>query len=185
MQQLNFDQLRRQAKDAGGGDPIPNGEYPATVATCEFTQTNTGKPMLKLRAKVNGGPHEGRTIWDQLTLSTENDNAVAIFLRHLKALGLSDEFLGTNPSFDHLAAALVGKSAVFVLGQKTWQGKQRNEVKDIRPLVGVGPSIPQVPNIPTPAVPTPTPDIPIEPQTIPVAPPVQDNSTPAPPKPPF
>lgn len=190
MQQIPWDQLVRQAENAGGGDPVPANDYAITIASAEAKSSSTGKPMIKLKAKIVGGPHDGRVLWTQLTLSVDNDNAVAIFFRQMAALGLGKEYFAQQPSFENVAQALVGRSAIFEVGIKTWQNQPRNEVSNIKPAGAVPGIAPQAPVAPAPPA-TPVPPVPAAPVAeapavpVPPTPATETSPTPAPPAPPF
>lgn len=155
---MNWGDLINKAESAGGGDPIPANDYTVVVASAEAKSSSTGKPMLKVKARVQGGPFDGRVLWTNMTLSVENDNAVAIFMRQLGSFGLGKEYFAQNPSFEQVAQALVGRSAVFVVKVGTYQGRPKNDVDDVKPGSPGGvpapqAGIPQVPTSPAPTIP--------------------------------
>lgn len=119
--------------DAGGSgdsfDPIPAGDYDFTIAQADATQTSNGKTMYKVRAKVEAGPHADRLVFDQFVISPENPTALGIFFRQMNVLGLNREFFAGNPSDHHVAEALIGKRFRGQVQIKTWQGQERNEIK--------------------------------------------------------
>ena len=49
--------------------------------------TGGGKDMIVIRAKIDGGPYNGKSFFTNLVLSPENDIAVSIFLRQIGVLG--------------------------------------------------------------------------------------------------
>lgn len=210
MQNYDWNDLQAKAENAGGGEPLPTNKYDVTVATAEAKTSSTGKPMLKVKAKVIGGPHDGRTLWNQYTLSADNDTAVSIFLRHMAAFGFDRAYFATNPSFEKIASDMVGKSVNFDVGQKVYQGTLRNEVNNttasptnVASGVVSGTPAAAVPTPPTPApapaappvpAPTaPTPEAPLQsvvtpppaPAPAPAPPAPEVPTTPAPPTPPF
>lgn len=151
MQQYDWNQLSEQAKNAKtGSDPVPANTYTVQVAACEAKLTSTQKPMLKVRGKIVGGPYDGKTAWHNMTLSADNDVAVSIFMRHLEAYGLDMTYLSQGPSFDQIAAALVGRSASWILTLGSYQNKPKNDVQDVRPLTG---AVPAAPAVATPGIP--------------------------------
>jgi hypothetical protein len=182
MENYDWEALQKQAEKGGGGQPIPSSEYTVQVSSAEAKMSSTGKPMLKVKGKVVGGPHEGRTLFTQYTLSTENDTAVAIFLRHLAAFGLDKEYFAVNPSFEKIAYDLHGRYAVWEVGQKVYKNEKRNEVTNTKPAPGAGAAVPQpgVPQVPVPPAPVP-PQAPV-PAPMPPAAPVPAPA-PAPPAP--
>lgn len=193
MQSMNWSDMVERSKAGGGGDPVPASTYPITVASCEAKKTKDGtKDMLKIKAKIVGGPYDGKVVWTQLTVSPENDNALAIFFRHLAAFGLTETYLIENQlSMEQIAAVLVGRSASFKVSVGSWGGKPKNDVDDIIALTAApptGPSVPTpgaapVPQVPVPQAPTPVPTpapVPVPAAPVPVPAPPAPVPAPAP-----
>lgn len=202
MQSMNWDELANRAEAAGvGGDPVPANTYHVRVASCEAKTSTTNKPMLKLKGKIVGGPYDGKTVWNNMTLSTENDVAVSIFLRQLAAYGLDKTYLSTQPSFEQIAVALQNREALWKVSVGSYQNRPKNNVDDTSPLAGAAPGpaaapgglqvptpaapqvpqqpappVPQVPQAPVPQVPAPAP----QPPVVPVAPAPTPAPAPAP-----
>ena len=154
MEQLDWSDLYNRSKNAQtGGEPVPANTYQVVVAACEATLSKTGsKPQLKLRGKIQGGPYDGKTLYNTLTVSRESDTALNIFFRQLAAFGLDEAYLATNPSLETIAQVLVGRPASWVVSVGEYQGKARNSVDDIRPA-GAAPQ----PQAAAPAPPAPAP----------------------------
>jgi len=191
---------------AGSFDPLPNGDYDVVCVSAEAAQSSTGKAMIKGKFRVQGGPHDGRHIWNQFVISPENPNALSFFFQHMKVFGMDTDFftqmppvnpaLGADdPSLQRIAATMVNRAARFTLKQETWQGQVRNVVKAIKPSLAPGGGAPaagpQMPALGTPAgvptatptpAPTPAPAPAPAPQPETVAP--QQVQPPAPPAPP-
>jgi len=188
---------------AGSFDPLPNGDYDVVCVSAEAAQSSTGKAMIKAKFRVQGGPHDGRHVWDQYVISPENPRALSFFFRNMKMFGMDTDFftqmppvnpaLGADdPSLQRIAATMVNRAVRFTLKQETWQGQVRNVVKDIKPSLASGGSVPaagpQMPalgapaGVPTPTpTPTPTPAPAPAPQPEPAAPQQAQPSTVAPP----
>lgn len=185
MQSMDWNGLIKQAESAGGGDPIPPADYPVTVASCEAKTTSTGKPMLKVKAKVIGGPYDGRVLWNNITLSVENDNAVAIFMRHMAAFGLDKTYFAQQPSFEQVAQALLNRQALWSVKMGEYKGQKKNEVDDIKPFLGASVVPPTAaPVAPPSAVPPAPAPVPPQPAVIPQPAPVPTAPAPAPVPPP-
>ncbi len=189
---------------AGSFDPLPNGDYDVICVSAEAAQSSTGKAMIKGKFRVQGGPHDGRHIWNQFVISPENPNALSFFFQHMKVFGMDTDFftqmppvnpnLGADdPSLQRIAATMVNRAARFTLRQETWLGQVRNVVKAIKPSLAPGGGAPaagpQMPALGTPAgvptatpTPAPTPAPAPAPQPETVAP--QQVQPPAPPAPP-
>lgn len=151
--------------DAGGAgdsfEPIPAGDYDFIISQADATQSSTGKTMYKVRCKVESGPHKDRLVFNQFVISPENPNALAMFFRQMNVLGLNREFFSGNPSDHIVAEALLNKRFRGQVQIKTWQGQDRNEIKQMFTPVGQGASG---------GMPTPGSGIPPAPSAAPAAP---------------
>lgn len=173
MTSLNWADLLKNAKVAS--EPVPEGEHPVRITDCQATQSQNGKPMLKITAEITEGPAAKRKVYGNLVLSEENGTALAIFFRNLDAIGLGEDFLAQGPTFDQVASNCIGRTPRVVIKHRTWNGTVRGDIdRWVAPLGGglgagpvapgavVGPAGPPLPtansSLPTtpttPAVPT-------------------------------
>ncbi len=155
MSSLNWADLINEAGDVGY-EPLPDGDYDLTVVEASAKVTQTGKTMFALKAQVLTGAHAKRLVWDNLVVSTDNPNALAIFFRKMGALGLGREFFAASPSNAQIEQAIVGRQFRAQIGSRTWQGQKKNEIKayySINPQAAAA-SAAQAPAAPAPA-PTP------------------------------
>lgn len=119
MSTSSFGALVQKAAESGTSfDLLPAGPYVAKIIESDFQPSKAGKPQIKTRWEVIAGPHAGfKGLWNYFTLTTDNPNAVAIFFRNLKTLGITQEFLDALSELDndtavkHIAGALAGKMA--------------------------------------------------------------------------
>lgn len=142
MTTIDFNRAIQDAKGATF-EALPIGDYDVEVAKTEAVISSNGKPMIKTTMRVVSGPYEKRPIINQFVFSGENAQAVAIFFRHMKAFGLTEEFfsaLGAVSSLEPVANALVGRRARLTIGHREWQGETRNEVKSVKPYTGAPPT---------------------------------------------
>lgn len=131
---MNFSDLMKKAKEAPGFEVLPAGRYVVKVAKAEGVVTSTGKDSVKVETTVIAGPYANRKVFNQYTISPENANAIAFFLRHMQAFGISSDFLASEPGIHGLAAALVGRVVQFdVIIDNTYDGTDRNKVKGTYP----------------------------------------------------
>lgn len=144
---IDWASLSKQA--AAAFDPVPAGDYNATITECTATTASTGKPMLKAKFRINGGPHDGRIVFNNFTITADNPNAMGFFFRHMKALGLDADFFATSPSMPKVADAMAGRPATITVGIRQYQGQDQNELKTIKPggsgpvgLLGAGTALP-------------------------------------------
>lgn len=118
-------------------EPVPKGSYDAYVDSADATQTQTGKLMYKLKLKIDGGPSNGRILWNNITLTTDNPMALAMFFRNMDAFGLGKEFFATNPQPDVVAEQLIGRRVRVVIDHRLYQGQVRENVKQLLKPQGV------------------------------------------------
>ena len=184
---INWGQLMKES--GGAAEPLPNGDYDCKVTRADAAKTSNGKLMFKLTFEVIAGPHTRRKIWGNQTVSPENPTALGIFFSQMKALGLDANFFGAQPSPGQVAGAMEGRFARVNVGQRTWQGQLRNEVKSIKPAVITSDQGFAAPQVAAPvAVPAPQPQpAPVQPAapapTPPPAPVAQAQPPVAPPAP--
>jgi hypothetical protein len=130
----------------GGSEPLPVGEYSLAITECAAKVTQTGKPMLSLKATVVGGPYSNRPVWDNLVVSADNDTAMRIFFGKMGALGLGD-YVTQDPSMDQLAEAMIGRRFVGKLGTSEYRGRTRNEITGYKPFVASTAPVSDVPAV--------------------------------------
>jgi hypothetical protein len=196
--EIDWSALQQTAK---AGSAMPDGDYDAIIVEATATTSSNGKPMIKTKWRIIGGPYEKRAVSSNFTISAESSVALRIFFDQMALLGLDTDFFAASPKPDDVAAALLNRGAHLTLGQREWQGATLNEIKRIAPLVLTGPpppglvvgpakygatsgssaspmstpSVPSGPPVPsTPAAPT-TPTI----GAMPAAPPATSPPTPA------
>lgn len=181
MATIDFGKALQDAKGASF-EPLPVGDYDVEVNKAEAVTSQNGKPMIKTTFRVVSGPYERRPIINQFVLSVENPQAVAIFFRHMKAFGLTEEWfasLGQQQSLEPVASALVNRRARLSIGHREWQGEMRNEVKAVKPYTGAPQAMAPV----GPGGPTPGPVAPVPGPVTPPAPPTATTPPAAPPLP--
>lgn len=119
-------------------DPVPVGDYLAVVTKCEVGQSGNGKLMYKMTWSIEGGAHNDRKVWGNMTLSPENPNALGIFFNQMRALGFDATFFQANPAPAYIAQMMLGRKAVLNLGTRAYQGQMRNDIKAIKPASAMG-----------------------------------------------
>lgn len=136
MTTIPFGQLIAEAEAEGfSNEVLPIGEYDVEVAGANAGTSQGGKPQIGVRFKVLAGPYAGKSFWDNLTLTTDNPKAVAVFLRKMGQLGVSTDFIKTQTSVEVLAGAIqVGKQYHVVHGHRAYNGKTYADIKSIKAL---------------------------------------------------
>lgn len=178
MSTIPFAELLKSAQ--AGAAVIPDGPVTVTVETADAVVASSGKDMLKVKARVVGGPHANRAITNNFVLTEDNPNALRFFFAQMAAFGLdANFFLGSNGSLEPAARALPGRSAIYELGHREWpagSGQLQNQVTGVKPVSGVpqvgaqAPAPAEVPSAPgIPGVPQfgPQPGMPGVPQPLP------------------
>lgn len=149
-----WSQLRKAADDAT--KPIPKDWYDVTIDKMEFKYASTGSPMLVTQLVVDSGPFQSRRLFTNYVLSTENGFAMGIFFASMEALGFGPDFfqeletrgVGVEAGLSLIAQQAPGRQLRVEVDTRTWQGQERNEIKQTRPRVGGGPVAPGVSNGP-------------------------------------
>ena len=145
MSSLNWADLVKDAGEATGNfEPLPDGDYDLKVVEAPAGTTSTGKTMFKLKAQITSGPYSNRFIWDNITISPENKNALGIFFSKMAALGIPREFfLNNNPSNAQIEATLQGRVFRAQIGSEIYQGAKKNKIARYYVASAVTPTTPQ------------------------------------------
>jgi hypothetical protein len=144
MVSLNWADLQKAAGDAGF-DVLPPGEYDARIESATAKPTANNKDSIAVQFKVEGGPYDGKSFFNNFVISPENANALAFFFRHMAALGLGEAYFAVNPPLERVAADLQGRRCRATLSKRMWNDTERNQVDGIRPPAAGSVSVPAVP----------------------------------------
>lgn len=112
-------------------DPLPAGNYTATIVKAEIGVSQKGNEKIDLQWKVEGGAHDGRVIFDTLTFT---EKALFRVKATLQGLGFPKDFKGDVKVDD-----LVGKTAKLTVDIQPGNGvdesgepyQARNRVKKV------------------------------------------------------
>lgn len=87
----------------------PEGEYDFVITETEAkVSANSGNPMIETKAKIVGGPHNGKAI--KRFYIVRSVKTARSFMNHMQAVGISVETLrDQKPTLDQIAKAIVGK----------------------------------------------------------------------------
>jgi hypothetical protein len=153
---INWQEVLEQARSAKF-NVIPAGEYHIRVEEPKPTNASTGSPMIKLRARVQSGPHARTSLLTQQTLTLDNPVALRMFVRFLNAFGIGEEWLatlGTTADLTPIAQALDGREAIAVVKIGKWADEDRNEIDRFKPMTaGFAPAGPAAPVAALPGMP--------------------------------
>lgn len=151
MGSINWSEYIKQAEEAGESvkeyTPLPADSYDAKVLEAEAVKTKKEpvRDMIKITWVIDGGPHSGRRVWSNLVIDPANLKGFAITVRQLQTLG-AGALLDSNASVEQVAASLKDSLATIKVTEGEWNGKPKNDVKNIAARQGSA-----VPNISSPA----------------------------------
>lgn len=124
MPSINFAKVQ-------GLEPLPAGKYTATITTATVGVSKAGNEKIDLQWKVEGGPYDGRVIFDTLTFT---EKALFRVKATLQGLGFSKDFKGEVRADD-----LVGRTAKITVDIQAGNGvdetgepyQPRNRIKKV------------------------------------------------------
>lgn len=129
MADVNWGELIDDSADAF--EILPVGSYRVKVVSANATQSSTNKLMFKTVMEVITGPKTGKTVYNNVTMTTDNKKALFMFFQNMAALGISKDFLkgDPKPSSDQVAAKMVGAVLDIEVDHRPWQGVDRENIK--------------------------------------------------------
>jgi hypothetical protein len=123
---------------ASAGVPLPIGQYLVSIIDSETRDNSNGTgDYLSITYEVIEGEHQGRKIFENLTLNHTNQQAVDIGRAKLKRLVKTVGFNGISDSSE-----LHGQNLTVKVGQRKRKdtGDLANEIKAYLPAVGAEPA---------------------------------------------
>lgn len=130
MAQLQFNSAAVEPTEAM--EAIPAGEYTLLVKNVELKPTKAGTgSYLNLQLSVQGGPMNGKTVFDMITYSNPNPQAVEIGHRKLSGLCRAAGIVQLTDTGMLLNRVVNGKVSIKI--DKTGQYDPSNEVKMYSP----------------------------------------------------
>lgn len=95
------------------GPYFPAGAYKMIIDGAGWDYTTTGKDRLNVRFMCTEGEKRGKYISWGLVYSPDNPKAVAFFLDKLATLGITGEYLRSNPSSAEIAKKVALSTDTF------------------------------------------------------------------------
>lgn len=106
-----------------------DGEFPVVITEAEAAMTSTGKPCIKVKAKVESGAHAGFVLAHMFTISMDSPVAKRIFFGDMEVLGLNAAFFATGPTTEAVAQALVDKRATVLVKPEEYNERTSEKIK--------------------------------------------------------
>ena len=130
MSEFNWNQFDAATVETPSRDPVPAGDYVATVTDSEIKPNKAGTgEYLSLSFRIEDGDHAGRFVWANLNLVHPNEKAVQIARAELAGLCKAVGVLNPKDSADlHNIPVLIR-----VVLDKDRDGNPRNVVKGFKP----------------------------------------------------
>jgi len=157
MASINYGELAKEA--AKGFEPVPDGNYEAEVTGATHKVSSNQNLYYKIEFTLSSGPHKGRKVWYNNTLTAANYGR---FFGVMSSLGLDAAFMAAVPEVDgeaYICQQLLGRRALLTLVKgEPYNGKTGNDVKSIGSLGGAAPGVPDV-AAPAAAAAAPVPDV--------------------------
>lgn len=145
MSSLSWDDLVNEAGEPEA--PMEAGMYDVIVDEATYQLSKNGDPQLKLVYQIEGGPHNGRKIWDWATAASSSDFARKMFVQTVTSLLGADAKLNLDAvDSEEVSAPFHGKraKAQVKLEPREDTGELRPQISKIFPLEKTG-------NAPAPA----------------------------------
>lgn len=94
MARHNFGQMKAQAEAEGltfkDAVVLPDNDYSLEIKAVKYSPSKNGKDQVGVKFLVLDGPYVGQETWVNQTLTGDNPQSVAIFVRVLKSLGVPE-----------------------------------------------------------------------------------------------
>jgi hypothetical protein len=131
MSEFNWNEFDAKTVETPSRDPLPAGEYIATVSDSAIKSNKAGTgEYLSLTFQIAEGEYEGRFVWANLNLVHPNEKAVQIARAELAGLCKAVDVLNPKDSADlHNKPVLIR-----VVVDKDRDGNPRNVVKGFKPV---------------------------------------------------
>lgn len=128
MPSINFDEVQSSF------DPIPTGQYLATITNAEEGESQSGNAKIDIQWKVEEGEHEGRIVFDTLVW---HEKALWRVKQTLLAVGFPKDYrgeIGAEDLLGHTAAIAVSIEESTQIDPATGEPyPPRNRVKRVKP----------------------------------------------------
>jgi len=69
--------------------PLPPGDYPVAIVDSEVKETRTGEQQIVFSYEIQDGDHKGETVFDRLSLWSNNPKVADFAQRRLKTIAIA------------------------------------------------------------------------------------------------
>lgn len=130
MGSYDFSSLLAAAKEAGiSGGLLPDmeGEFVATTVNAGANQG--GKDQIGVLWKCVGGPNDGASGWENITISPESPKAMGFFFRTMAKFGMDDAFFQRQPqpTIAEMAERIKGHTVQMKVSTRTVEARKPGE----------------------------------------------------------
>jgi hypothetical protein len=115
------------------------GDFNCVLVEVKPTKNSKNNSMFKCKWRVEDGPHQGHTFYQNINVTPENPVAMRIFFGHMDILGANALFfqslagdLTIEQSDDEICRKIDGARAVLEIGVREWQGRKSEDVKNLK-----------------------------------------------------
>jgi len=138
MAEFSWDDMVADADTAAA--PVPPGPYSVIVDEAEYKFSGKGDPQVKLRFSIQGGPHNGKAVWNYLTATAGSDFGRQMFVQGVRALLGPDAKLDFSQSPEQIAGPFVGKTATIDIEHDgEYNGRPNIRIKNMKGTTQVAP----------------------------------------------
>lgn len=107
------------------GEVMEEQDITARVARAEYKPAKKGTPGWEYQAVMLDGPWAGEEIVGKIWFSRK---AADMFMAHVTALGITQEFIDTNPTPEQIADAIVGATFRGKVEINEYRGRKSNQI---------------------------------------------------------
>ena len=138
MSKLPWDGVRAAMKGDDGKTRVPDGWYDCKIASAQAGQTGSGLEKVSSRLIVLSGPYEGASVFLDFIVTPDKIGGLEMLGRRLAALGITDDMLVDTLTMEGLAKLMIGRTAQLKVGTRTWNDKEYDDIKEMKPLANPG-----------------------------------------------
>lgn len=123
-------------------ETLPVGEYNCFVYELEGKMSSNDNPMISITLKVASGEYENRRLWTNITLIPKAWFKVEEFFEAIEydMDNLPESAETPQEIVSAIQDDVLGTKVNAVVNHRTWQGKEQENVKKLKPFLPIGDS---------------------------------------------